>query len=204
MQFQMSFGIFHCFPCFPHCPRLDGIDGKQRMLGVDAMPHVHDYSICQRTSFLFLPQLVNPRTDYAKIGNLEEARTTHISPVSCLILYYIITTPSLYRLTEIASSATYQEQGDIQNNMSGKCCQIFSSQYVREMLPNFQQPTCQGNAAKILISYERHEPIPASHAPEYLKPNMAANPCQNFQDIFSRHPKVIGIFFSPPVRHCAL
>ena len=42
-QFQMSFGIF---PCFPHCPRLDGMAGKQRMLGVDAMPHVHDHSIC--------------------------------------------------------------------------------------------------------------------------------------------------------------
>ena len=53
------------------------------------------------------------------------------------LLYYIITTPSRYRLTEIASSATYQEQGDIQNNMSGKCCQIFSSQHVREMLPKF-------------------------------------------------------------------
>ena len=184
----MSFGIF---PCFPHCPRLDGMAGKQRMLGVDAMPHVHDHSIYQRISFPFLPQLVNPRTDYAKIGNLEEARTTHISPVlclilyyilttpslysvteiasqrqrllqriknkeisrticqgnaakifkipfrdsrveSCLILYYIITTPSLYRLTEIAPSTTYQEQGDIQNNMSGKCYQNFQDTFSRQ------------------------------------------------------------------------
>ena len=76
--------------------------------------------------------MVNPRTDYAKIGNLEEARTTHISPVSCLILYYIITTPSLYRLTEIAPSTTYPEQGDIQNNMSGKCYQNFQDTFSRQ------------------------------------------------------------------------
>ena len=51
---------------------------------------------------------------------------------SCLILYYIITTPSLYRLTEIAPSTTYQEQGDIQNNMSGKCYQNFQDTFSRQ------------------------------------------------------------------------
>ena len=85
------------------------------------------------TNFLSLsPPVGLPSDELRKIGNLEEARTTHISPVSCLILYYIITTPSLYRLTEIASSTTYQEQGDIQNNMPGKCCQNFQDTFSRQ------------------------------------------------------------------------